>query len=694
MSAVPTAPTSPPRYRFADLTLDIGQRRLTRGQESLPLSKLTFALLRVLVETAPNMVPHAELAEKVWGPRRIVTPESLAKGVMRLREALGDDAGEPRYVEGLRGQGYRLMPAVERVGATEPRRNVASLPLAAIAHARPPAVSVTAHPTVPEPTEPRGHAERHRRLRPDRRLIALAAAVALAAALASGAYLSQRLFGRMGPADAAPSAVAAPMGSAPAAASSAATTPSATTSSATKIVVVPFVSLSSDAEQRYLVDGLTDELIVNLQRLPGMQVTGRTTSFALRGSGRSAKEIAAELGVKYVLEGSVGTDGKRLRVRAQLSDASGFTVVPYSYEGALENVFRMQDDIVGAIAAAVRAPLGLENAVGHAGTESLEAYELYVAARRECAEGHLTPEGFERALRRIERAVAIDPNFARAWMFKSQVHSMRAAFTAENASELVAADDAAARAIALAPDNGEGYNARALLRGTKGDWHGAVRDYQRAQALGFMQSPDVPVLIASGRIHDVRALIEQLLETDQLNEDLLGFLAVAHEIMADPDGADEIYRRGTRLYDPWEFGDVVGMWIGLGRERSGPPYADIAVAPPFAAFAEHAGQPDRALALIKRAARDPAYQAATVLASLAVWAAHFGDDKLALELLTRSLHGVALYSYLAWLPVFHDVRALPEFKQLLRDIGLVDYWRSTGWPDVCRPVGADDFNCA
>src|SRR5690242_18842260 len=98
MSAVPTTPASPPRYRFADLTLDIGQRRLTRGQESLPLSKLTFALLRVLVETAPNVVSHAELAEKVWGPRRIVTPESLAKGVMRLREALGDDAAEPLYV--------------------------------------------------------------------------------------------------------------------------------------------------------------------------------------------------------------------------------------------------------------------------------------------------------------------------------------------------------------------------------------------------------------------------------------------------------------------------------------------------------------------------------------------------------------------------------------------------------------------
>jgi hypothetical protein len=209
-----------------------------------------------------------------------------------------------------------------------------------------------------------------------------------------------------------------------------------------------------------------------------------------------------------------------------------------------------------------------------------------------------------------------------------------------------------------------------------------------------MESPEMYLLIAAGRIRDARARIEQLLETDQLNEDLLGFLAVAHEIMADPDGADEIYRRGTLLYDPWEFGDVVGMWIRLGRKRSEPPYADVAVPAPFAAFAEHAAQPERALALIKRAAHDPGYQAATALASLAVWAAHFGDDKLALDLLSRSLHGSALNTYLAWLPVFSDVRALPEFKQLLRDIGLVDYWRTTGWPDVCRPVGDEDFDCA
>ena len=102
-----------PQYHFEDLTLDVGRRRVWRGSDALPLTNLTFELLRVLVEAAPNVVSHDELAEKVWGPRRVVTPETLSQRVMVLRYALGDSADQPRYIEGLRGQGYRLIPEVQ-----------------------------------------------------------------------------------------------------------------------------------------------------------------------------------------------------------------------------------------------------------------------------------------------------------------------------------------------------------------------------------------------------------------------------------------------------------------------------------------------------------------------------------------------------------------------------------------------------
>jgi DNA-binding winged helix-turn-helix (wHTH) protein/TolB-like protein len=105
------------RYRFADLTLDLGQHRLWRADEEIALSKLSFDLMRVLVEAAPNLLTHDDLAAKVWGPRRIITAENLVKRVMMLRQALGDQADAPRYIEGVRGQGYRLVPEVEIVDA-------------------------------------------------------------------------------------------------------------------------------------------------------------------------------------------------------------------------------------------------------------------------------------------------------------------------------------------------------------------------------------------------------------------------------------------------------------------------------------------------------------------------------------------------------------------------------------------------
>ncbi len=110
---------SPQQYRFEDLTLDVGRRRVWRGGDSLPLTDLTFELLRVLVEAAPNVVSHDEIAEKAWGPRRVVTPENLSQRVMVLRNALGDSVDQPRYIEGVRGRGYRLIPEVQAASTPE-----------------------------------------------------------------------------------------------------------------------------------------------------------------------------------------------------------------------------------------------------------------------------------------------------------------------------------------------------------------------------------------------------------------------------------------------------------------------------------------------------------------------------------------------------------------------------------------------
>lgn len=108
-----------PRYEFDDLCLDVGQRRVWRGSAEVTLTRRTFALLRVLVERSPNVVAQAELADRIWGPSRTVTPENIAQHVKMLRRALRDDALRPRYVEVVRGEGYRLVPSVRAAAAPE-----------------------------------------------------------------------------------------------------------------------------------------------------------------------------------------------------------------------------------------------------------------------------------------------------------------------------------------------------------------------------------------------------------------------------------------------------------------------------------------------------------------------------------------------------------------------------------------------
>jgi eukaryotic-like serine/threonine-protein kinase len=115
---IATSQGSSRRYLFADLVLDTGQRRLWRGDEEVRLSKLSFDFLRALVEAAPNLLAQDQLAEEVWGPRRVVTPENLAQRFIMLRHALGDHAEQPRYIEVVRGQGYRLIPKVETTDAS------------------------------------------------------------------------------------------------------------------------------------------------------------------------------------------------------------------------------------------------------------------------------------------------------------------------------------------------------------------------------------------------------------------------------------------------------------------------------------------------------------------------------------------------------------------------------------------------
>ncbi len=224
------------------------------------------------------------------------------------------------------------------------------------------------------------------------------------------------------------------------------------------IVVLPFDNLSGDSDQDYLADAITEDLITDLSRIRDAFVIARRTSFTYRGSATDVKAVAAELGVRYVLEGSVRRSGNQVRINAQLIDGqTGSHVWSDRFDRELANVFSLQNDVTGRIASVLKAELREAESQRQGPPASMEAWDyalkgnvLLVRPTRE----------FVEAKRLLEKALELDPNIASAWSGLAFVH-FAASFgnipgvSAPNSSQLSL--EAAQKAVSLDPKNAEGH---------------------------------------------------------------------------------------------------------------------------------------------------------------------------------------------------------------------------------------------
>jgi len=196
------------------------------------------------------------------------------------------------------------------------------------------------------------------------------------------------------------------------------------------IAVLPFVNMSEDPKQEYFSDGITDDIITDLSKISGLLVIARNSTFTYKGKAVKFKQVAEELGVRYVLEGSVRKAGDEIRINAQLIDAmTGHHLWAERYDGKMDRVFALQDQITQKIVSAMQVQLtrGEKEQVGLRATDNIEAYK----ARLE-GTGHFyryTPDGTAKAAALFKKAIELDPNYGQAYAALAHVYYQATLFT-------------------------------------------------------------------------------------------------------------------------------------------------------------------------------------------------------------------------------------------------------------------------
>ncbi|MBS0366948.1 MAG: winged helix-turn-helix domain-containing protein [Proteobacteria bacterium] len=450
------AEVGPAQYRVGDLLIDTGRQRLTRDGQAIALPKLSYDLLLVLVRGAPNLVSLEALMEQVW-PRAVVSPETVSQRVKLLRDALGDDPRSPRYVEGLRGRGYRLIPAIYRV--TPGTAVVAASPASGVAVE---AAVVAAAPARPVPPDRPGHGRSLRRwTRPT--FISLIGAVAIAAVIAIALHERK-------PAQPARTSVEV-----------AAVAPHT-------VAVLPFENLSAQPDNEYLALGIADSVLHELASSPDLIVIARSSSFRLNTPASEPGEIGRRLGAHFLVSGSVQRAGDMLRVTARLVDASTRVELwSLKLDRAMGDVFALQDQIAQRVAQQLDATVRSKS-VDYArfGTDAWLAFlrgRALIESRR--------VNDVEASIQQFSRAVELAPTFAAALAELARAKGELEGLSGADSGTSPEVDAMITRAIQIDPGAGEPYFMRASRRVELGNLPGAEADYRRGLELAPNFGPGI-----------------------------------------------------------------------------------------------------------------------------------------------------------------------------------------------------------
>ena len=427
------SPLSSPHdvIHFGDFTVDLHSREVRKHGLRIQLQIQPFQVLQLLLERPEEVVTREELQKRIWPVDTFVDfDHGLNNAVKKLRQALGDDAEEPRFIETFSKRGYRFIGQIQN-GA-------------------PPAAAKTAQEVIAASTPMEACA-----LRPHRKAFmwglapgaTVLAALVLVLGLNTGG-MRDRLFGKS----------AAPR--------------------IESLAVLPLQNLSGDPTQEYFSDGMTDALITDLSQIGSFKVISRTSSMRYKKTDKSLPEIAREMNVDGIVEGTVQRFGDRVRITAQLIHApSDKHLWANSYERDIHDVFALERDLTQEIASEIQAQLKTPNQARLAQVRPVNAKALEAYLQGSYYLNRFTEEETRKAQEYFQQAIDADPTLAVAYVGMARAHY--GLFQGSNEDAAIARR-AAERALELDPTLSDALVTLGKIKLDSWDWRGMEEEYRKA----------------------------------------------------------------------------------------------------------------------------------------------------------------------------------------------------------------------
>jgi TolB-like protein/DNA-binding winged helix-turn-helix (wHTH) protein len=628
---MPTSTSGARILRFDDFKLDVRAGELRKHGVKLRLQGQPLQVLAALLNRPGDLVTREELRAQIWAVDTFVDfDHSLHNAIARLREVLNDSADAPRYIETLPRRGYRFIAPVNKV-ETQPS-SPAEVPLAA--------------PAGPNPARSRAYL----------------VATILALLIISGTLWLAHT----------------------------ATHPTSAATRFDSIAVLPLDNLSGDPSEDFFADGMTDQLITDLAKVSSLRVISRTSVMSYKGAKKPLPQIARELHVAAIVEGSVIRSGERVRVTAQLLEASTDQHLwADTYDRNLDDVLKLQGEVAAAIAQQVRAQLTPQQQaqlrLAHAVNPA--AYDAYLKGRLYFTTEYTKPDSLRKAQHDFEESIQKDPKFALAYAGLADTYVYLAyAGALERDQAYRSAKEALAKAVELDESIGEAHDTLGALNWRfDWDWSSADREFNRAIALApsYSCAHEDRAIFLGFIGHQSEALAE-IAKIDQLDygpssagsESATYYLlqdypalmeASRRALLLEPKDWSQHYYLGVAYEATGKLSEAITEYKKAMEMTEGDQRPAVALAHAYAAVGKKSDG-DRMLRDLERKSKQTPLSPYTMAMIYAV----LGENDKAFEFLEKAYaeKSLDLSFSLKSDPLLHSLHSDPRFQSLLRRIGL------------------------